>query len=206
MIEIAAAVKSATTIESAVGSIAKIAGKLKTQPDIAAQKLAGALGEIAKTLLVVDQATSEYLSLGIDEGALTKNSKLLLDIDGGSLRTQIASGRGHCLVIDNIYRRYLDKWFVRVLSPEEYASVYAVFQNLGNADLDLFKDMEELGTKLEREASAVLQLVVNSDEKSARALVLSAFPVLRPLRKAISNTMQTIYSLQGEFVGLSGSA
>jgi hypothetical protein len=61
MIEIGAAIKSAEELDNAVGIIAKLVSKLKAQPDIAAQKLCQPLGEVAKTLQVVDQAASEYL-------------------------------------------------------------------------------------------------------------------------------------------------
>ena len=43
----------------------------------------------------------DHLSLGIDDGALSKNAKLLLDIDGGSLATEVERGRGHCHKIEH---------------------------------------------------------------------------------------------------------
>lgn len=205
MIDVSAAFKSAEELEKAVGIVAKLVGKLKSKPDLAAQKLGQALGEVAKTLYVVDNAASEFLSLGIDEGALSKNSKLLLDIDGGRLGTEVERGRGHCHTIGQIYSKYLDKWFESVFSQTEYDSVKSVFQGLDSADGDLFYSLEQVAVTLQQEASEVLELVIKGEESNARTRVLSALPALRPLRRIISNTMQTLYSMQGEFVDIASA-
>jgi hypothetical protein len=104
--ELASTLKAAEDLDKAVGIIAKVVNKLKTQPDVAAQKLGQALGEVGKTLQAVDDAASEYLSLGIDDGALNKNSKKLLDIEGGSLTTEVRRGLGHCHLIGQIHRKF----------------------------------------------------------------------------------------------------
>ena len=206
MIEVGVAVKAAEDLDKAVGVVEKLVGKLKTKPDLAAQKLGQALGEIAKTLSAVDNATSEFLSLGIDDGALAKNSKLLIDIDGGSLAAEVDRGRGHCHLIGVIYRKHLDKWFASVFDKGDYVQVGKVFQELGDADSTLFGDLESVANRLQEEASIVLDLIVKGEEANARARVLSALPVLRPLRKTISKTMQTLYSMQSEFVDISSAA
>ena len=205
MIEISAAIKSAEELDKAVGIVAKLVDKMKANPDLAAQKLGQALGEVAKTLQVVDNAASQFLSLGIDEGGLAKGSKLLLDIDGGSLSTEVERGRGHCHVIEEIYSKYLNKWFDRVFKGDELASMTFVFGKLGSADSDLFEDLAKVAGKLEAEAAVVLGFVVKGDEANARTRVLSSLPALRPLRKTISKTMQTLYSMQSDFVDIAGA-
>jgi len=205
MIDVSAAVKSAEELDKAVGVVAKLVEKLKSKPDLAAQKLGQALGEVAKTLYVVDNAASEFLSLGIDEGALAKNSRLLLEIDGGSLSTEVQRGRGHCHRIDQIYSKYLDKWFESVFNQDEYASVKRVFQELGDADGNLFRNLEQVAVALQVEASVVLDFVVKGEESNARSRVLLALPAIRPLRRTVLKTMQTLYSMQGEFVDIMGA-
>jgi hypothetical protein len=205
-LELAAAGKAAQELSKAVGAIANVVGKLKAQPDVAAQKLAQALGEVAKTLQVVENTTSEFLSLGIDQGALATNSKLLLGIAGGSLTTEVQRGRGHCHVIDNIYRTYLDKWFARVLKKtNDYEPIKHVFEELGNADKNLFMDLEQVAAKLEKEAGDVLDLVVQGQEQKARAQVLASLTALKPLRKTMSETMQTLYTIQIDFIDITGT-
>src|SRR5262245_1713243 len=202
-LELLAAAKAADELDKGIGVIAKVVGKLKAQPDIAAQKLAQALGEVAKTLQVVENTASEYLSLGIDKGALATKSKLLLEISSGSLATEVKRGRGHCHVIGNIYWTYLDKWFARVLKKtNDYDAIKTVFQRLGNADDDLFNDLEQLAAELEKEAGEVLELVVKRQEKKAQARVLSALQTLQPVRKTMSKTMQTLYTMKTEFIDI----
>jgi len=206
MIDLDLALKSAEALDKAVGIVAQLVGKLKANPDLAAQKLGQALNEVAKTLQVVDNAASQFLSLGIDQGALAKNSTLLLAIDGGSLRAEVERGRGHCHLINEIYEKYLDKWFARAFDGEEYASVKDAFEGLRHGDLDLFVALATVAEVLETEAGVVLDLVVKGEEATARSRVLSALPALRPLRKTISKTMQTLYSMQSEFVDITNAA
>jgi hypothetical protein len=204
MLEVAAALKAAEELDKSIGLIGKLVGKLKTQPDLAAQKLGQALGEIAKTLLSVDNAAAEYLSLGIDDGALAKNSKQLLEIEGGLLSTEVRRGLGHCHRIGNIYHTYLDKWFQRVLDSGDYSLTREVFAKLESADGGMFDVLASVATTLEQEATVVIDLIAKRDEAGARARVLSAMSQLRPLRKTISKTMSAIYSLQSEFVDITG--
>lgn len=197
---------AAEQVDKALGLLAKLLGKLKAQPSIAAQKLAQTLEEIAKTYQVVDNAISEYLSLGIDQGALQANSKLLLDIEGGALTTEVERGRGHCHVIGNIYFVHLDRWFAEVFSQEDYDSTYQVFQDLGNADDDVFRLFLELVSELEKEAGEVLNMVIANKLDPARERVLQSRIALKPLRLNMSTTMQQLYNLKSEFIQISGVA
>jgi hypothetical protein len=206
MPDLIAAVKSAEAIDQSVGMISKLINKLKAQPDLAAQKLGQALEEIAKTLQVVDGAASSYLSLGIDDGALDKNSQLLLDFESGRLKTDIENGLGHCHRIWHIYETYLNKWFSRALAPDEQASMRSVFVELGNADNNLFADLGRVAAILRDEAEVVLDLVVKGDKANARKRVLESLPALRPLRKTIAGTMQNLYALKNEFADIAAGA
>lgn len=206
MIDPTTALAAAKKIDEAVGLIGKLAGKLKAKPDLAAQKLAQTLEEIAKTLQVVDNAVSSFLSLGIDVDALEKNSKMLLDIEGGGLSTAVERGRGHCHVISNIHGAYLDRWFNRVLRPNDYQAVSHVFAVLGSADADMFQALTTLVKDLEKEAGVVLDLVVKGQTDAARARVLGVRAPLRPLRATVAKTMQQLYGLKDRFIMMSGVA
>jgi hypothetical protein len=135
MIDVIAAVKSAEELDKAIDIVEKLVGKLKAQPDLAAEKLGQALGEIAKTLQVVDNSASQFLSLGIDDGALTKNSKLLLDIDGGSLRTEVERGRGHCHLPNHPFRLHA----FRIDRRRHFRVFSALFRSRGATVTDLSK-------------------------------------------------------------------
>jgi hypothetical protein len=206
MLDPSTAIASAKKVDEALGLIGKVVAKLKRNPDAAAVKLAQALDEIAKTYQVLDTAISSYLSLAIDEGALQSKSKVLLDIEGGALSTDVERGRGHCHIIGNIYFQHLDRWFARALKSDEYEQIRNVFYELGNADDDVFAHMVAVAQGLEKEAEAVLESLIEGDLSAARQRVLSARSELKPLRLSISSTMRRLYELKTEFVGLSGVA
>jgi hypothetical protein len=205
MINVAAAINAAQELDKCVGMIASVVGKLKTKPDLAAEKLGQALLEVGKTLQSVDDVAAAYLALGIDDQALKKRSERLLQIEGGSLTTEMHRGLGHCHVIGRIHATYLDKWFKRTFDNQEYSMISAVFGTLQTADGGLFDVLASVASTLETEAAAVLDLVIQGDEAAARARVLSSLPALRPLRKTMSKTMAEIYSLHSEFMDISGA-
>ena len=196
------AITAAEKVDKGLGLISKYLDKFKSHPDVAAQKLAQALEEIAKTYQVVDTAFSAYLSLGIDDGALEKNSKPLLAIEGGALNIDVERGRGHCTAIKQIHDKYLNKWFVRVFQSAqgEYDQVQSVFYALAYADEDLFEYFVTVVKALQEEATAALDLVVAGKTQEARQRILSSRPALGPLRRIISQTMQQLYRLKGEFL------
>ena len=88
---------------------------------------------------------------------------------------------------------------------EEYDSIRSVFERLGNADIDLFRNLAEAAVFLQQEADVVLEFVLKGNEKEARKRVLSAVPVLTPLRKSISKTMQALYSTHCDLMDIAGA-
>jgi hypothetical protein len=200
--DVVAAAKSAEAIDKSVGIIGKYLGKLKAQPDIAAQKLGQSLEEIAKTLQVVDGATSSFASLAIDEGALDKNASLLFYIESGQLSADVEKGLGSCHQIERIYKKHLNKWFSKALAPGEQGEMKAVFDSLGTADDSLFARLGEVATILQGEAKIVLESVMNDNKVAAKKTVVEALTVLRPLRKTIAGTMQKLYELKNEFADI----
>lgn len=201
MLDVAKALQSATQLGDAIGLVAKVVSKLKADPDLAAEKLGEALDEVAKTLQVVDQAAVQFLSLGIDQGGLERNSQALLTIEGGGLSTAVERGRGHCHQIANVYDQHLDKWFARALSTD-YPVIRDLFHRLGNADDDVFKALTDVAKDLEDEASEILNLVYQNQIDDARSKILAARATLRPLRQSMSKTMQDMYRLKAEFIGI----
>lgn len=200
MLDVAVSLSAAKQLQEAIGLIGKLAGALSAKPDLAALKLAQALDEVGKTLQAVDGAVSTYLSLGIDQGALERQSKLLLDITGGTLATEIARGRGHCHVIGEIYWRHLHTWFGRALNLQDQQVSEQVFTRLGDADADLFEQLESLGRLMQEEAGEVLTLVVAGRAPEAKQRILAALVTLQPIRTSIAGTMQELYRLKGQFV------
>lgn len=205
MLDVAAALASIKNVDEAVGIISKLAEMLKGKPDLAALKLADALNEIAKTWQVIDEAATNILKLGIDKDALASGSKELLAIEGGRLLIQVEDGRGHCHDIQDIFEKYLNRWFDRVLKGDDLAAMNNVFEMLGDADDDVFSQMDKLANELQVQASAVLNLVINGQSEEAKSMVLALRGTLLPLRLAISKSLSNLYALKSQFVAIASA-
>jgi hypothetical protein len=206
VIETKAALAAVRQIDEAVGILAKAVAGLKGQPDTAALKLAEALDEIGKTWQVMDQAITRFLALGFDVDELGKGSAVLLGIEGGTLLVSVQQGRGHCHIIGNIFRKYLDRWFQRVLKGDELDRLRGVFYRLDSADLDVFTHMEVVAEQLQVEANAALDSIARGKPAEARARILSLRSDLNPLRLSLSRSLVSLYSLKGEFIVIAGTA
>lgn len=206
MIDITTALGAVKTMDDALGVIGKLVSKLRAQPDLAAFKLAEALDEVGKTWQLMDKAITDFLKLGIDEDALKEGSEVLLRIEGGGLLAEVKNGIGHCHVIGNIYEKYLDRWFERVLKGKDLDSIRAVFDGLSYADVDVFYVMEMVARQLQTEANGVLDMVIEGKTNEARKRVLAMRKELGPLRLGMSETLQKLYSLKGDFIKISGVA
>lgn len=206
MFEIVGALESVKMVDDALSVIEKLVSKLKAKPDLAALKLAEALDEVRKTWQVLDQAITDYVSLGIDPDAIERGSKVLLKIEGGGLRIDVEEGRGHCHVIGSIYKKYLDRWFERALNRKDLESMRVVFNSLSEADIDVFYFMVEVAVQLQGAAETVLDMIIEGEVEQARNKVLSSRKELKPLRVGMSNTMQKFYLLKGEFIKISENA
>jgi hypothetical protein len=206
MVEPASALAAAKQIDEAVGLIAKLLGKLRAQPDIAALKLSAALDEIVKTYEVLDRAFTTYGNLAIDEGALASKSQELLSIAGGTLGVRVQEGRGSCHEIRNIYNSHLRRWFEHAFNPDEQKQIEDVFigpNGLGWADDTLFQALTSLALQLKDDAQGVVALVMSDTENreaKARESVRQTYFTLAPVQQAMAQSMQRMFELKNAFI------
>jgi hypothetical protein len=193
-------------LDETVSTIAKLVAKLKADPDQAALRLAAALNEIEKTCKAVDEAIVKYLALGLEEGALDKGSMLLLEVGGGGLVIAVERGRGHCHMIGNIHRNYLDRWFERVFKrdTDSLKAIRGVFDRLGSADQDMFAEMLAVAKVVQARANDVLTLVASEKREEARNSVKSSLKDLLPLQVRINTLMSKLFELRAQFISIAG--
>jgi len=208
LVDAGAALAAAKQIDEGLGLIAKLLGKLRAQPDMAAVKLSAALDEIVKTYRAVDEAFTGYVSLAIDKDALTGGSQRLLSIAGGRLGVQVAEGLGHCSEIGNIYAKHLKRWFEKALNGEEQKQMEQLFiwpGGLADADETLFRALAGLADQLGNDARDVLHHVMQNDQGEARSSVLRTYAELAPVQQAMAKGMQSLFSLKNSFVQIAGT-
>lgn len=194
--------------DEALGLIAKLLAKLRSQPDLAAVKLSLALDEVAKTYEVVDRAFNTYAALALDEGALTSRSAELIAIAGGSLTVQVEKGRGDCGKINNIYQEHLRRWFEKALNPSDQLLLEKAFiwpDGLTDADGTLFRHLTELAGQLQSQAKDVLALVIKKHFEEARASILTTYLELSPVQEAMGRSLQRMFEVKAQLITLTGT-
>lgn len=181
-----------------------IRSKLVAQPEPAAQDLGLALEQVHATFRAVASEIARFKGLGVTPEALREGSSILTELEGTMLRARVDAARGHCTVIDNIYRAHLDKWFRGKLSEEEYEKVKEYFSLLGMADNDLFVRMCSICDSLSREATLVLDMVLEEKWAQARERILSSRQALREVEQSIASAMGMLSDLKTELIAISG--
>lgn len=191
-------------VDELVGTVRRLAPKLKSHPDQAAYAaLVVALDEVAKTWQVTNDALEEIWQLYKANGDLKEVSEGLLDIGDYQLQAKVEMGRGHCHIIGDIYSRHLSDWFAQTLAGDDLTAVENLFITLGNADADVFQDMVRVAAQIEAAANQVLNLVEDDRADEARTVAKELRRTLSPLRTAVNRSLVVLKQLRVEFAGIS---
>ncbi len=189
-----------------LGLIDSVKKKLIRNPDAAADKLATVLDELSKIYSTLESELVRYLGLHFDPaGNLAAERQVLLTLESGQLTVRMGETRGHCHKIWNIYENHLDRWFHRVLSPEEAADMKRLFEALSYGDSQMDLAIHQLAGWLGTAASETLDLVDAGKLDEAQQTIRAARREVLPARQAITQTLARLVLLQGDFVAASGT-
>ena len=193
-------------IADKLGLIDTVKQKLFRNPDAAADKLATVLDELSKIYSTLESELVRYLSLHFDpKGDLAEDRQVLLALESGQLRVRMNESRGHCHKIWNIYQNHLERWFHKVLSPDEAADMQRLFEALSYGDSQMEMAICQLAEWLEKAASETLNLVDDGKLAEAQQRVRAARKEVLPARQAITQTLARLVLLQADFVAASGT-
>ncbi len=188
-----------------LGLIQTVKTKLLRQPDAAADSLVVVLGELSKVYGACDAELLRYLSLAFDPaGKNTDERAVLLTLESGQLWARTSEARGHCHKIWNIYKRDLQRWFSRVLAPDEASKMEELFSRLSYADSQMEAAIGELTRWLTDRAQETLDLVDAGKLDEANQRIKVARKEVLPARHAINKAMNGMLQLQAEFIEMSG--
>lgn len=210
-----------------VGLIEVVKGKLISQrdplADPAADKLTAVLAELNQIFSVAEWGLNQYLALFFYEGQDPRErnherTKLLqleagtleqgsgaTQPQGGTIYRQMKDARTRCNKISNIYRRFLEPWFNRVLNDPENALMRELFYNIGTADIDFSVEIDNLADWLSQQARETLDLVDDGKIQEANQRIRQARLDTRPQRDAIRAAMNKLSALQAEFTDAAGA-
>jgi hypothetical protein len=194
------------TIIDKLGIISTVKDKLLQHPDPAADKLVVVLEEVSKVFQALDSELSRYLSIAFDDDPVRHmhERESLLKLEGGQIKSRVDEARGHCDKIENIYSRYLERWFACAVSPGEAKQLEELFGLLGTWDGGIIDILGEHSKWLTAEASAVLDLVDAGSYVEANTRIRAARKALLPSRRRLSDSMSELRKLQNEFIDIAG--
>lgn len=199
-----------TIIDTAkeMGNLFNVAkGKLLNNPTEASEKLAGALGELTLILDFVEKETVRYLQIIFlsDKSNFIECRTSLLFLESGYITIKGYEARGHCHKITNIYDKYLDHWFSKVLDPQEADQMKCLFDKMNTADDGMIDCINDITNWLKDEAQAILQMVDDEQLDIANQKIKQARIDMRQTRRNIVEALAQLKLLQSSFIASSQS-
>ncbi len=187
-------------VDELTQAIFRLAPELKANPNAEAHKeLVKAIEEIAKTWEALNEAIKMVWTLYSEDGDLKAESLALWDIGSGELPLLVEQKRGHCHRISEIFHYKLADWFSQTLSPADMDVMGYGFARLGEADDDLFRFMVQVAAEMDNVAVQVLDYIGDDKPDEARIIAKGLRRELRPLQKAINQSLMDLRRVQTDF-------
>ncbi len=190
---------TAKELESLFG---RVKGKLLNNPTDASAKLAEVLGELSLILEFVEKETVRYLEIIFlpDKSNFIQCRSALLSLESGYVTIKGYEARGHCHKITNIYEKYLDRWFSKVLDAQEAQDIKFLFDRMNSADIDMIEGIKEITIWLKEESAAILQMVDTDQLDTANQQIKSARLAVQQTRRDIVEALAQLKLLQASFI------
>jgi hypothetical protein len=154
------------------------------------------LGEISRTYKVVQEAIETFRAAGLT--LERSDGKAFAGLSGGLLKKHIHNGRAHCTRINVRYKRIggLRDEVKANLSPKALKSIDDTFEELANADGDVFSVMDQLGEALTIESRAILRLLLTDRKEDARKHVAFVSDQFAQLEEALDDALLAFQNIQ----------
>ncbi len=190
-------------VDALARAIFRLSPQLKSYPDpVIYQDLVDAIEEVVKSWDAINDAIKEVWKLYSEDGDLKTESLGLLDIGGYALPAMVEQKRGHCQRIADIYFGKLHGWFTQSLTYEDQRIMGEGFSRLSEADEDFFHKMVLVADATDQVANQILDLVESDQPDQAREIAKGLRRQLRPVQKAINQSLIVLRRVQTEFTPL----
>lgn len=180
----------------------KAKDRLLNNPTEASEKLADVLGELSLILEFIEKETVRFLEIIFlpDKSNFIVCRSVLLSLESGYVTVKGYEARGHCHKIKNIYEKYLDRWFSKVLEPNDVQQMKVLFDRICTGDDDMIKGIEEITRWLKDESQEILLLVDNEQLDTANQRIKNARLAIQQVRRDIVETLAQMKLLQASFI------
>jgi hypothetical protein len=197
---------SFTTILSTVKELEtlfdKAKEKLLNNPTEASGKLAEVLGELSLLLEFIEEETVRFLEIIFlpDKSNFIACRSVLLSLESGYVTVKDYEARGHCHKIKNSYEKYLDRWFSKVLDPNDAQQMKALFERMDSADGDMIDGIKEITHWLKDEAQDILNLVDTDQLDAASRRIKNAHLAIQQTHRDVVEALAQMKLLQASFI------
>jgi len=183
----------------------RVRNKLLSNPTEASVKLAEVLGELTLILEFVERETVHYLEIVFlpDRSNFVQCRSALLSLESGYVTIKGYEARGHCHRMQNIFEKYLDRWFSRVLDPGDAQSMRDLFQRMSLVDDQMIQGIEEITRWLKNESEAILVMVDADQLDAANVQIKNARLAVQQTRRNVVEALARLKLLQASFVASS---
>jgi hypothetical protein len=196
-----------STIKNIEDSFDIVKEKLLNNPSEASDKLAEVLGELSLILEFIEKETVRYLEIIFlsDKSNLIPCRSALLSLESGYATIKGYEARGHCHKIKNIYEKFLNHWFSKVLDAHEAEDLKRLFDRMNSADSGMIEAIREITTWLRDESEAIL-LMIDADQLDlANQRIKDARLPVQIIRRNIVDGLAQMKLLQASFIASSQS-
>ncbi|MFO0795449.1 MAG: hypothetical protein U0586_15460 [Candidatus Brocadiaceae bacterium] len=190
---------TAKDLESLFGNVKY---KLLNNPTEASAKLAEVLGELSLILEFIEKETVRYLEIIFlpDKSNFIQCRSALLLLESGYVTIKGYEARGHCHKIKNIYEKYLDRWFSKVLDAGESQGIKQIFDRMNSADDIMIVGINEITRWLKNESENILQLIDADKLQEANEKIMKARMDVQKTRRDVVEALAQLKLLQASFI------
>lgn len=174
----------------AIYSVVKIP---EAERALAGSRLRNAIEEITRSFVAIE---SQLVRLLQADPADASGRNALVELEGGSAQVALASMRGHCTVIRQIWEHDISKVLQPLALGADFDRIRDAFHQLDEFDGILLVITQELTTFTSDEASAILDLVDAGDVAQAKLRLLAARGEVRDLRRKVNETLAQMVELR----------
>ncbi|WP_236972524.1 hypothetical protein [Membranihabitans marinus] len=191
-----------STVQDLESIFNRVRYKLLNNPTEASAKLGEVLGELGHILEFLEKESVKYLSIYFmdDKSNFIECRSALLSLESGFVTIMGYEARGHCHKIGNIYDKYLDRWFSKVLDADEAQEVRWIFERINSADDDMIEGIKEITHWLKDESEVILTLVDDHKLTEANEKIKTARKDIQQTRRNIVEALAEMKLLQASFI------
>lgn len=191
-----------STAKDLEGLFISVRHKLLNNPTEASVKLAEVLGELSLILEFLEKETVKYLEIYFleDKSNFIQCRSVLLYLESGYVTIKGYEARGHCHKITNIYEKYLDRWFSKVLDPNEAQQMKWLFERMNSADGDMIEGIKEITRWLKDESEAILLMIDDENHMEANEKIKAARLAIQQTRRDIVEALAEMKLLQASLI------